>query len=253
MEYSINKVAKMSKVSTRTLRYYDEIGLLSPCRISNGYRIYGKKEIDLLQQILLYREFGVSLQQIKTILHSSSYDKEKILNTHLQFLMQEKTRINLLIETVSKTIQEMKGEIKMQDKEKFEGFKQRIIEENEAKYGAELREKYGENAILESNAKVKAMSEDDWNTAQKLSETINQMLKKAFEIGNPAGELAQEMCDLHRQWLCMFWKEGTYSKQAHQILAESYVYDERFRAYYDKIAVGCAEFLRDAIGIYCRH
>lgn len=80
---------------------------------------------------------------------------------------------------------------------------------------------------------------------------INELLKEAFEEGNPAGELAQEACDLHRQWLCVFWKDGTYSKEAHKGLAEMYVADERFKAYYDSIEAGCAEFLRDAIRIYC--
>ena len=59
MEYTINKLAKVAGVTTRTLRFYDEIGLLAPARISsNGYRIYGKKEIDRLQYILFYRELG---------------------------------------------------------------------------------------------------------------------------------------------------------------------------------------------------
>lgn len=75
MEYSINKLAKLAGVSTRTLRYYDEIGLLSPERISsNGYRVYGQKEVDLLQQILFYRELGVSLDEIKNIVWSKDYD-----------------------------------------------------------------------------------------------------------------------------------------------------------------------------------
>ena len=70
MEYTINKLAKVAGVTTRTLRFYDEIGLLAPARISsNGYRIYGKKEIDRLQYILFYRELGVSLEEIKNILN----------------------------------------------------------------------------------------------------------------------------------------------------------------------------------------
>lgn len=66
MEYSINKLAKLAGISTRTLRYYDEIELLSPKRISsNDYRVYGQKEVDLLQQILFFRELGISLEEIK--------------------------------------------------------------------------------------------------------------------------------------------------------------------------------------------
>jgi len=64
MEYTVKGLSKLAGVSTRTLRYYDEIGLLKPMRTnSSGYRIYGQKEIDLLQQILFYRELGVSLKK----------------------------------------------------------------------------------------------------------------------------------------------------------------------------------------------
>jgi hypothetical protein len=71
-----------------------------------------------------------------------------------------------------------------------------------------------------------------------------------MKTNNPACELALEVCALHREWLCMFWKDGTYSKEAHKSLAEMYVADERFKAYYDKIADGATVFLRDAINIY---
>ena len=69
--------------------------------------------------------------------------------------------------------------------------------------------------------------------------------------GNPASEAAQKACDLHRQWLCMFWTDVTYSKEAHKALGEGYVADERFRTYYDAIAEGCAIFFKDALSIYC--
>ena len=139
----------------------------------------------------------------------------------------------------------------MSDTEKFEGFKQKMINDNENEYGKEIREKYGDEIIDASYAKVKGMSQKQWEEAQKLSEQILVTLKEAFEQGDPASELAQKACDLHRQWLCMFWKEGTYSKEAHKALAEGYVADERFTAYYDKIAPGCTKFLRDAIAVYC--
>ena len=59
MEYAVQKLAVLAGISTRTLRYYDEIGILTPARISSsGYRIYGQKEVDRLQQILFYRELG---------------------------------------------------------------------------------------------------------------------------------------------------------------------------------------------------
>lgn len=253
MEYTVNKLAKISGISTRTLRYYDEIGLLRPARVSsNGYRIYGKEQVDTLQQILFYRELGVNLDQIKNLLYSQDFEQEKALQDHLNALLQRKEEIELLIENVSKTISSLKGEIIMSDNEKFEGFKQKLIDENEQKYGKEVREKYGEKAINASNSKIKGMTPEQYAEVEKLSSELNATLKAAFESCDPSGELAQKVCELHKKWLCCFWANGTYSKEVHKALAQGYVDDERFTAYYDRIAPGCAVFLRDAINIYCR-
>lgn len=88
MEYTIQKLAKMAGVSTRTLRYYDEIGLLKPARInSSGYRIYGQKEVDLLQLILFYKELDVGLEDIGKIMTSGSFDALRTLKEHHAKLM----------------------------------------------------------------------------------------------------------------------------------------------------------------------
>ncbi|MCL2108430.1 MAG: MerR family transcriptional regulator [Oscillospiraceae bacterium] len=253
MEYTINKLAKIAGITTRTLRHYDKIGLLKPSRInSSGYRIYGQREIDLLQQILFYRELGVSLENIKSIISAPNFDSTAALESHLTALLDKKKQLNKLIANVRKSILAAKGEVTMSDNQKFEGFKEKLIDDNEVQYGAEIRGKYGDDAIDFSNAKVKSMSEEQWRQAESLREEINATLKVAMESGEPSSELAQKACDLHRQWLCMFWKDGTYSKEAHRGLGEMYVADERFKAHYEKVAEGCAEFLREAINIYCK-
>lgn len=251
VEYTINKLAKLSGVSTRTLRYYDEIGLLTPVRMSsNGYRIYGKNEIEKLQQILFYRELGVPLNDIKHIISSQDFDGVVALENHLNSLILERVRINLLIKNVTNTISSMKGEMDMSDKEKFEGFKQNLIDENEKNYGKEIREKYGDDTVNKSNFKVKNMTKKQYDEIEKLSLELNTTLKTAFEIGDPASEIAQKACELHKNWLCYYWDE--YSKEAHMGLAQMYVDDPRFTAYYDKLGEGCTVFLRDAIMIYCK-
>lgn len=251
MEYTIAKLAQLSGVTNRTLRYYDQLGLLRPARISNGYRIYGHKEVDRLQTILFYRELGVELKEIAVLLNAPAFDRASALQTHLTTLLERRKQLDLLIDNVSKTISTMKGEATMSDKEKFEGFKDKLLKDNEARYGKEIRRKYGDKTVDAANAKVKGMSEEKMQQADALRLRINELLKRAFEAGDPAGELAQQVCDLHRQWLCLYWPEGMYSKAAHKGLGEMYVEDERFRANYDKIAPGCAAFLRDALNLYC--
>jgi len=249
VEYTVQKLAKLAGVSPRTLRYYDEIGILKPARInSSGYRIYGQSEVDKLQQILFYRELGVALDKIKEILNSPSFDSIKALREHREKLLKKREQIDLLIANVEKTIALREGRIEMSDKEKFEGFKQRMIDENEKKYGKEIREKYGDDTVDKSNAKFLNMTEEQYEEFKKLEVLLNETLKEAFETGDPAGELAQKAAHLHKQWLSYTWP--SYSKEAHAGVAQMYVDDERFKAYYDKEQPGMAEFLRDAIFIY---
>jgi DNA-binding transcriptional MerR regulator len=249
MEYTVHKLAALAGISARTIRYYDEIGLLKPARTnSSGYRIYGDAEVNRLQQILFYRELGVDLENIKEIISSSSFNRIDALEEHHKKLLEKKKQLEMLIANVEKTIAAAEGRIKMSDKEKFEGFKQKMIDENESKYGSEIRKKYGDEAINNSNRKFKNMTEGQYAEVEKLSKELNDTLKLALEDGNPEGELAQKACELHKRWLMKFWDH--YSKEAHMGLAQMYVDDARFTAYYDKIAPGCALFLRDAMRIY---
>ncbi|PAE41101.1 MerR family transcriptional regulator [Bacillus sp. 7884-1] len=249
MEYTIQKLASLAGVSTRTLRYYDEIGILKPARInSSGYRIYGQEEVNTLQQILFYRELGVGLDSIKEIVTAPSFDGAKALREHREKLLEKKERLDLLIANVDKTIALTEGRITMSNKEKFEGFKKKMVEDNEKKYGKEIREKYGKESVEASNAKVMNMTEEQYQEVTALAEQIHTTLAKAFKTGDPAGELAQKAAELHKQWLTYYWKE--YSKEAHAGLAQMYVDDERFTAYYDKEQPGTALFLKDAIHIY---
>lgn len=136
----------------------------------------------------------------------------------------------------------------MTDKEKFEGFKQKMIDDNDKKYGKEVRDIYGKDAVEKSNNKLKNMTQEEYDAVTKLAEEQRAILAEAFKTGDPAGELAQKACDLHKKWLCFYW--DSYSKEAHAGLAEMYVDDERFTANYDKEQPGTAKFFRDAILIY---
>jgi hypothetical protein len=137
----------------------------------------------------------------------------------------------------------------MLSEEGFEDFKHKLIAGNEEKYGEELRAKYGEQDIEESIAYLKGLSKKQYDEVERKRFTLEETLKSAFDTGDPSGELAHQACELHRQWLSVFYPG--YSKEYHKGLGEMYAADERFRAYYDKLVPGCAEFLRDAINIYC--
>lgn len=249
MEYTVQKLGKLAGVSTRTLRYYHEIDILKPARInSSGYRIYGQKEVDRLQQILFYRELGLGLENIKEIINDPTFDGRSALVEHRIKLLEKREQLDLLIANVNKSILAQDGGIKMKNKEKFEGFKQKIVDDNEKKYGVEIRSKYGDDAINKSNQKIKGMSEQQYAEVTKLEKEVLETLNEAFKTGDPKCEIAQKAAKLHKKWICYYW--STYSSEAHAGIAQMYVDDERFRAYYDKENPGTAEFLRDAILIY---
>ena len=245
----MQKLAELAGISTRTLRYYDEFGILKPARInSSGYRIYGRTEVDLLQQILFYRELGLSLERIKAIMTETSFDGAKALREHHDKLLEKRQQLDLLIANVEKTLAQKEGRITMSDTEKFEGFKQKLVDDNEKKYGQEIREKYGDDTINQSNQKLKGMTEEQYAAIQQLEEEMFETLLQAMEHGDPASVLAQKSADLHREWLSFYW--NSYSKEAHAGVAQLYVDDERFTEYYDKRHPGLAAFLRDAVHVY---
>ncbi len=249
MEYTIQKFAKLSGVSTRTLRYYDEIGLLKPARRKeSGYRIYGEAQVRRLQQILFYRELGVSLSEIGKILDSPGFSATEALHRHHALLLQQRARLNLLIHNVEKTLACEKGETAMTDKEKFEGFKEALISRNEVRYGAEIREKYGKEAVENSNRKIRGMTQEKYEEFQAVEQQLKRALLSAFQTGDPSGKAAQHAAALHRKWLSYTWER--YSPEAHATLAQMYVNDPRFTAYYDRLQPGLAKFLRDAVKIY---
>lgn len=250
MEYNVRQLSRLSGVSARTLRYYDEIGLLKPSRVEpTRYRYYDSAAVDRLQTILFYRALDVPLAAIQTLLSQPGFDRKAALKDHLVQLSKKRAQLDTLIHTVQATLSAMKGEKTMQDSEKFEGFKQSLIQENEAKYGQEVRARYGDAGIDAANAKLQGLSAQQYQQAEALSAQLAGLLRQAVQHGDADGTLAKQAFALHKQWLCFYWP--SYTAEAHKGLAEMYLADERFTAYYDAIAPGATRFLHDAIVAYC--
>ncbi len=251
MDYSIKELSDLSGVSLKALRYYERLGLLTPERNpDNTYRVYHQSEVDRLQAILFYKETGMKLSDIAQVIGRGDGARTAALQQQLLTLRREANRIDKLIQTLEKTMQHIKGENTMSDNEKFEGFKRELIQKNEEKYGDEAREKFGKQVISDSNAKLMGMDKASFDQAQALSEEVNRLLMEAALSGDTRGELAQQLCEKHRDWIKLYWP--VYTKEMHLGLAETYVTDERFAKYYDDIVPGGAVFLRDALKICLR-
>lgn len=249
MEYTVQELARIAGISPRTLRHYDAIDLLKPNRRSAaGYRLYGSAEVDQLQHILFYRELGLSLAVIRDIIRNPAFDGVNALREHRAHLLTKRRQLDALIANVDRTIAATEETITMSDTEKFDGFKRQLIADYEARYGLEIREKYGDGAVEASYAKIQRMNPAAYAEWTRLGEAVKATLQEAFQIGDAGGVKAQEAAALHKRWLSLTWT--TYTPEAHRGLAQLYVDDDRFRAFYDAEQPGMAAFLRDAIHIY---
>lgn len=247
MEYSIQELSRLSGVTARTLRWYDAIGLLKPSRVAeSGYRYYGAAEVDRLQDILYYRTLGVPLAQIRACLDDPSFDRLAALRGHLAALRQEQARLQKLIRSVQETIGAEERKETMKDEKKFEAFKRELVAEKERMYGVQARQKYGDDAVDASNARVMGLSAAQYAQWEAWGEEILQTLEAAVTAGeDPKGETGRRISALHTEWLNAM--SDRYDAQRQRGVAELYVQDERFTAYYDRNVAGCARFLRDAV------
>ena len=249
--YSIGQMAKLSGVSVRALHHYESMGLMKPQRLDNGYRVYGPEDIERLEHILLYRACGVELADIKRLLDAPDFDAHTALEHHLETLRARKLNLESLIATVEKTLQTLEGGIPMTDKDRFENMKQAAIAANEAKYGAEARDRWGDAAVDAANDKALSMDESAWNNMHALEGHIIEALKAAMADGNAHGEAAQRLAQMHARWIQLHWAEGAYTREAHLQLAQGYLADKRFAAYYDERAgEGATEFLVAALNAW---
>ena len=247
MEYTIQALSRLSGVTTRALRWYDKIGLLTPSgRTEGNYRLYGPAEVDRLQDILYYRALGVELAQVKRILDDPSYNRLAVLRSHLAALEAERERVQGLINSVKETILTQERDEIMIDEKKFEAFKQGALEEYRKTYEAESREQYGDVEVDAMLTWLQGVTQEQYAEWESLGREILEKLSAAVTAGtDPAGEVGKELAALHQRWLTVTGNQ--YDVQRHRGLAELYVQDERFTAYYDREVPGCARFLRDAV------
>ena len=139
----------------------------------------------------------------------------------------------------------------MSDKEKFKAFKKGIVDENEAQYGKEAREKYGDAQVDSANANIMGLKEHEFARWSELDKDILAKLEQAVTEGfSPEGEVGKELTALHLEWLSFTIKNCSPAQQ--RGIAQLYVCDERFTAYYDKKVPGCAAFLTAAVSHWAK-
>lgn len=253
MSWSIVEVARHAGVSSRTLRHYDDIGLVPPAYVgSNGYRYYEREQLHRLQEVLVLRELGLPLDAVARLLDGTR-DRAAVLREHRAALLSERDRLARLADTVGRTIAEIEAEpggaamTPLTPEELFDGFDA----EKQKEYEAELVERYGPQAqdkIDESWRRVGAMSKDDAARIQAEIATRDQEYAALLDAGvDPADPRVQEVTAGHYRWVCEFW---TPDADAFAGLGDLYVDSPDFKARYDAVRPGLAEYVRDAMAVY---
>lgn len=246
MDWPISEVARMSGVTARTLRHYDETGLLLPARIgANGHRYYEEHQLLLLQQILVLRALGVGLTEIGRIL-SEQVDEVDALRGHHRRLLAERDRLDALAGTVSRTIAELEQSRKdgnpvtiNRPENLFEGVEPSQYEENMAGF-PELAEAVGQRA--------NAMSQADADAGHR--ERTAQMIRLAelMAAGHPAGaDPVQAEIDAQYRALTQL---RAVSPEEYRAIGRSCMNNDAWRTAYETIAPGLAAYQRDAIEEY---
>ncbi len=246
-DWSIQDVARLAGTTSRTLRHYDEIGLLKPSRVgSNGYRYYDGAALLQLQRILLLRELGLGLPAIAEVFHQQA-DPVKALDRHLEWLAQEQERLARQMASVRQTIETVKGGGDMVAEKMFDGF-------DHTQYKDEVEERWGKDSYAKSDAWWRGMGaaeQREWKSrAAKLG---NDWIVAAGSGLSPAGPEAQDLARRHVAWLTSIpgtpaAEDGGDVKGYVVGLAEMYVADARFGANYG--GEQGAGFVRDALLAY---
>jgi DNA-binding transcriptional MerR regulator len=246
MVYTIKKLAKLAGTSVRTLHYYDEIGLLKPeYRGANGYRHYGEKSIAKLQQIMFFREMDFSLEEVKTITSQADFDALEALQSHKELLQKRKERIDELLRTINKTIKNIKGENLMEIKEYYQGFSDEQIE----KYREEVKQRWGEKTLKDSEARVMKMGKEKFAEVQAESDRIFRTIAENMAKGYDS-KIVQTEIAKWRQWLENFHH---YPDEAVLGLGRAYSQNPEFAKTFKKYHQDLPAFLTKAIEYYCDH
>lgn len=246
MSYTVKKAAQLSGVTVRTLHHYGHLGLLVPSALSPaGYRLYSDDDLARLQQILFFRELGFELKAIGPILDRPDFNRRAALQTHRKVLVDQRHRLQTLIDTVDRTIDALQKETPMKPEELFEGFDQDQVKA----WNEEARERWGRtDAYTQSQERTARYTKADWDAIKIEQERINQGMADLMER-SPTDADVQTLVEAHYRQL----NERFYDCpiEQYRCMSNIYVDDPRFAANYDKVRPGLSKFMRDAVHAFC--
>lgn len=245
--YSVNKLAKLSGVSVRTLHHYDKIGLLKPSvRTEAGYRLYGQAELLRLQQILFYRELDMPLKAIREALDSPDFELVAALQSHKAALRAKIDQLDMMLSTIDKTIVQLNDKnMNLTPEALYEG----LAPATAKQYRTEATERYGKAAVEDAEQSLTKLGKQGFKKLQADFEACGTRLYQ-MRHEDPASDRVQAEVANHYQLIRQFW--GTTQlpdkqAEAYAGLGQLYVADERFTSVNGKPQPAYADFLSRAM------
>jgi DNA-binding transcriptional MerR regulator len=244
---TISQVARMAGISVRALHHYDAIGLLRPLsRTPAGYRLYTQADLLRLQQILFYRELDMPLAEIAQVLDDPAFDPLRALAEHRRQLQARAARIERLLGTIERTMSKLTendmDDDKVTDAELYAGF----TAEQRAQIEEEVQQRWDPAIVAESNRRARAMSKSQWAALKQEGEDVERGLAGLIDR-DPANTAVQALIARHFAMMNQFYP---VTPDMYRGLGAMYVSDDRFRAHYEQIAPGLADFMQAAIEVY---
>lgn len=244
MVYTVKQLADLAGVSRRTLHYYDEIGLLTPSqKAENGYRYYDDEAVLRLQQILFFRELGLSLEEIRTAVDAPDFDVVQSLQSHRQALVQKAERLDSLIQTIDKTINHLEGQNDMSTQEFFTGFD----EETQKAYEKEAAERWDPDEVKATSQRWNNYSAAQQKQIMAEGNAVYTDLLAVMDKGVDSPEVQQIIGRWH-QHMRYFYEPSVERLRG---LGWGYENDPAFSAFYEKMNPDMPQFIHQAIDYYC--
>ena len=240
---TVGEVSTLLGVSVRALHHWDETGLVRPSQRSDaGYRLYSETDIMRIQQVLVYRQTGMSLADIKTVLDDPKADAVAHLRRQRDLLQGQVSHLQHMLRSIDTVmeIQLLGAHLSVAEMVEIWGtdWDPVYIEEAQAQWG-------DTQEWAESSRRKARMSRADWERAHEETVALETALAEAMRSGvEPGSPEANALAQWHRKDLNR-WFEVSISKQV--LIGRGYVADERFARYYDKRAPGLAAWLKDVI------
>ena len=250
MSWKVSEVAALARVTVRTLHHYDRLGLVAPRARSNaGYRLYGPRDLERLQQVLFFRELGFPLREVRRIMTDRRFDRKAALAAQRSLLIKKMDQLRVMVDAVDRALSAAAaGRHDMDAKQMFDG----VGGFDPRNYEDEVRRRWGgTDAGQEAARRTAKYTPKQWTDIRAEAAKITGDLAACFDRGTAAADqAAMDVAERHRQHIERWYYPCSHTM--HVGLGKMYVADPRFAQNYEQVRPGLAAYMRDAIAANAR-